>query len=55
MRHECWSLDELRQELRRFERELQAAGLARSSVDTYVDRSERFVRWLAGEYRPGAR
>jgi hypothetical protein len=51
----CWSLDELRTELRRFERELEAAGKAASTVHTYVDRSERFVRWLAGDYEPGAR
>ncbi len=45
-----WSIDELQQELRRFEREARAAGLKESSVHTYVDRSERFVRWLAGEF-----
>jgi len=56
MPEERWSLDDLQRELIRFERELRAAGLADSSVRTYVDRSERFVRWLAGGYRPqGAR
>ena len=45
-----WSIDELQQELLRFEREARAAGLKESSVHTYVDRSERFVRWLAGEF-----
>ncbi len=47
-----WTVQELRGELRRFEQELCNAGLAPNSVDTYVNRSEVFVRWLAGEYTP---
>jgi hypothetical protein len=46
-----WTIAELRDELARFEAEARAAGLAESSVRTYVDRSERFVRWLAGDYQ----
>ena len=46
------SLHDLRVELRRFERELRAAGLRDSSIETYVQRSTTFVRWLAGEYQP---
>lgn len=45
-----WSIDELQQELVRFEHEARAAGLKESSVHTYVDRSGRFVRWLAGDF-----
>ena len=41
--------------LGQFEAELRAAGLAETSVRTYVDRSTYFVRWLAGDYRPGQR
>jgi len=48
-----WSADELHRELGRFEDELKAAGLAASSVHTYVDRSARFLRWLQGGYTPG--
>jgi hypothetical protein len=44
-------LDELHQELRRFEQEAQRAGLKPASVRTYVDRSERFLRWLGGDYQ----
>ena len=47
-----WSVEELKRELRRFERDLRAAGLRPTSVATYVGRSEIFVRWLAG-YVPG--
>lgn len=49
---EVWSLEDLRAELRRFEAELRAAGLRDSSVHTYVDRTERFLRWLQGDYTP---
>ena len=47
-----WTVRELRGELQRFEQELRSARLTANSVDTYVNRSEIFVRWLAGEYTP---
>jgi hypothetical protein len=47
-----YSVDELREQLRRFERELRAAGLKESSVTTYVDRTGRFLKWLDGDYQP---
>lgn len=50
-----WTLEELHAELGVFEAELVAAGLMPNSVKTYVERSERFLRWLAGDYRPGER
>src|SRR3954452_6364650 len=46
---QTWTLAELRAELERFEQELRAAGLARNTVHTYVDRAEVFVRWLPGD------
>jgi hypothetical protein len=52
MAAESWTIDDPRRELARFERELRDAGLTDSSVHTYVDRSGRFVSWLAGEYEP---
>ncbi len=48
----AWTSEELDHELKRFEDELKAAGLRPNSVHTYVDRTERFIRWLRGEYRP---
>lgn len=48
----AWTADELDRELKRFEDELKAAGLRPSSVHTYVDRTERFLRWLRGDYHP---
>src|SRR4051794_4933521 len=49
---QTWTLAELRAALARSEQELRAAGLARNTVHTYVDRAEVFVRWLAGDYHP---
>jgi hypothetical protein len=49
---QTWTLADLRSELERFEEELRAAGLARNTVHTYVDRAEVFVRWLGGDYHP---
>jgi hypothetical protein len=49
---ESWTVEELRRELARFESELRRAGLKESSITTYVDRSGRFVSWLAGDYTP---
>lgn len=49
---DAWTLHALEKELARFESELRAAGLAENSIHTYVERSGRFIRWLAGEYQP---
>lgn len=49
---ESWAIDDLHAELSRFEEELRAAGLAESSIHTYVDRTGRFLRWLVGDYTP---
>lgn len=48
----CWTLQQLEYELDRFERELRAAGFTENSVNTYIDRSARFLKWLSGEYKP---
>ena len=50
-----WTAEKLHELLGQFEAELRAAGLAETSVRTYVDRSTYFVRWLAGDYQPGQR
>lgn len=52
MPRQQWTLDELRDELARFEQDLRAAGLKENSVHTYVDRTDRFLRWLADDYQP---
>jgi len=49
-----YSASDLRRELLRFERELREAGFADNSVQTYVDRARRFLRWLEGDYQPRA-
>jgi hypothetical protein len=47
-----WTIEDLRQDLRRFEDELVEANLKPSSVETYVGRSNTFLRWLDGKYKP---
>lgn len=48
-----WTADRLHELLGQFEGELRAAGLAETSVRTYVDRSRYFIRWLERDYQPG--
>jgi hypothetical protein len=51
---DAWTLRALEVELEQFEQELRAAGKEEATVHTYVDRTARFLRWLAGEYDPKA-
>lgn len=48
-----WTMPELRRALVDFESDLRAAGLSDNTVTTYIDRAERFLRYLTGDYRPG--
>lgn len=50
MTQESWTLAELRHELQRFQAATERAGLRPHTVDTYVGRSEQFVRCLAGDF-----
>lgn len=47
-----WTMAQLKQELRGFEAALKARGLRTTSIQTSVGQSERFLRWLDGEYEP---
>ena len=47
-----WNIDSLRAEIVRYREALVEAGKVPNTVQTYVDRADRFVRWLAGEYDP---
>lgn len=51
-RRSTWSIPDLLDELAAFEGELRSVGLRENTVNTYVGRSETFIRWLAGEYEP---
>lgn len=42
----------LRKALSDYERDLIDAGKAPDTVHTYVDRAERFIKYLVGEYQP---
>ncbi len=48
---DSWTVEDLKVELRRFEREARAAGLRDNSVRTYVGRAEFFVRWLDHDFQ----
>lgn len=48
----AWTDEALRVELDRYENDLRTAGKARNTVTTYVQPVERFLNWLAGQYRP---
>jgi hypothetical protein len=52
MAAEGWTYQDLVEKLGEFEAELRRAGLKESTVRTYVDRSETFLRWLVGRFKP---
>lgn len=52
MREDCWTLQELEAKLRDWEAELVVRGYPRSTVSTYIGRSQIFLRWLSGEWQP---
>lgn len=51
---DTWTMNDLRRALSDFESELRRAGKSDNTVHTYVDRAERFLRYLSGDYRPSA-
>lgn len=48
----AWTNAELETALRRFEHDLRAGGFEEPAVQTYLARSESFVHWLEGDWRP---
>lgn len=42
----------LRAALENYERDLRSAGKGVHTIDTYVGQSERFIRYLVGNYVP---
>lgn len=46
---------ELRRQARQYADEVEAAGRATPTVDTYYRHAMFFVRWLEGDFQPGAR
>ena len=47
-----YTVRDLEDKLAQFEAELRAANLKETSIRTYVDRTQIFLRWLAGTYSP---
>jgi hypothetical protein len=52
MSKSSWTIGELRAALTQFEGDLKAARFAPNTVQTYIDRAERFLRYLTGDYVP---
>jgi hypothetical protein len=52
-RQRAWTVEELRGEIERYERELLAAGMKQATIQSYTDRARRFTAWLEGDYKPG--
>ena len=48
------TLSEVQEALRRYEQTVEASPLRLSSKNTYLLHARQFVRWLAGEFEPGA-
>jgi hypothetical protein len=49
-----YTITDLHSRLASFEQELKEAGKSPNTIKTYVDRSERFLKWLANDYDPFA-
>lgn len=49
------TLQEVEGALREYEQEVQASNMTPSTKHTYLLHSENFVKWLKGEFVPGAR
>lgn len=52
MSQERWTLKELYEQLRIWEAQLNTEGYPGTTIGTYIGRTEFFLRWLAGEWRP---
>lgn len=48
------ALQEVRQALRAYEDAVEATNLASASKTIYIDRADRFVRWLDDDFEPGS-
>jgi hypothetical protein len=46
---------ELEQQAATYARAIEAAGREQATIDTYYRHAMFFIRWLRGEFRPGAR
>ena len=48
------ALTEVEEALKAYEQAVEEAPLTPSSRQTYVNRAQLFVRWLKGDFEPGA-
>jgi len=49
------TLEEIESALREYEKEVELSNMTPSAKQTHLLRAENFVKWLKGEFTPGAR
>ena len=49
------ALQEIEAALREYEQEVESSNMSPATQHTYLLHSENFVKWLKGEFVPGAR
>lgn len=49
------ALSEVQNALEDYRQAVKNADLSSSTEDTYIDRADKFVRWLDGRFEPGER
>jgi hypothetical protein len=49
------ALEEVESALREYEKEVELSNMTVSTKQTYLLHTQNFVRWLKGEFTPGAR
>ena len=49
------AMNEVEAALKRYEQDVKVAGLAPSTEATYLLHAQNFVRWLKGDFVPGAK
>jgi hypothetical protein len=47
-----WTVEQLHSELDRYERSIRDADITEETVESYVSRANRFVSFLAGDWKP---
>jgi Tfp pilus assembly protein PilX len=55
MRVSSEALQEIEAALREYEQEVESSNMTPATQHTYLLHSENFVKWLKGEFVPGAR
>lgn len=47
-----WTAEDLRNEVGRYEKAIRDADMTPETVESYVNRANRFIAWLDGDWKP---